>query len=95
MVWDTIGVWYEFDVTPLVQGWVDNPSTNYGLILKPLAGTNVQYNAYSSEYPDPNLRPRLTVIYHPPSPAPPAQGQPQARAPGRLWMLLRSLPGAR
>jgi hypothetical protein len=66
-------VWYEFDVTSLVQGWVDSPSTNYGLVLKPLAGTNVQYNAYSSEHSDPNLRPRLTVIYHPLSPAPPAR----------------------
>ncbi|MBC7224753.1 MAG: DNRLRE domain-containing protein, partial [Anaerolineae bacterium] len=88
VVWDTIGAWHEFDITPLVQGWVDNPASNYGLIIKPLAGTNVQYNAYSSEYPISDFRPKLTVTYHPPSPAPPARSGLPMRALGSLWSSL-------
>jgi hypothetical protein len=54
-------VWAEFDVTPIVQAWVEG--RNNGLILKAFGG-GVFYFA-SSEWPEFPFRPMLTVVYRP------------------------------
>lgn len=53
---------YDWDVTSLVQRWVNDPSTNHGILL---LGQNVDQEVrfYSSEWRVPQQRPKLTVIY--------------------------------
>lgn len=59
------GVWIPWNLSPLVQQWVNNPSLNYGVILldpNPYAvGANRFYA--SSEHTTSAWRPKLTVIY--------------------------------
>ncbi len=55
----------------LVQEWVSNPSSNYGLIL--VTSSNLNFRLASSEYPSASYRPALQVTYTtggtpPPSP---------------------------
>ena len=53
---------HDIDVTTAVQGWVDNPATNFGLLFVPQAIDGLQMR--SSEYvADPSVRPKLTVEY--------------------------------
>lgn len=57
------GVWRNFDVTALVQRWIDGTTTNNGFVVRsPTRGAKPLF--YSSAYTtDPSLRPRLTVRY--------------------------------
>jgi hypothetical protein len=58
--------WYIFDVTPAVNGWVDAPTQNNGMIVMARAGesaSNVQASFASSNHPNPALRPQLVVNY--------------------------------
>jgi hypothetical protein len=55
--------WQSWDLTALVEGWVNGKYPNHGLVL---AGSpDLYWSAFrSSDYPDdPSLRPRLTVTY--------------------------------
>lgn len=64
--------WDEFDVTPLVRGWVNRQFRNDGLLVK-LADegfspctteTNCNYWAYASDdWSEPTLRPKLTIVF--------------------------------
>jgi len=54
--------WYAFDITSLVQAWVDGARPNYGLMLY-ATGNTVEMSFYSSEYSLPAERPRLVVQY--------------------------------
>jgi hypothetical protein len=54
--------WYSFDITSLVQGWVNGARPNYGLMLIG-SGNTVEMSFYSSEYSIPADRPRLVVKY--------------------------------
>jgi hypothetical protein len=61
--------WLTWDVTDLVAEWQVGDVPNYGLLLK-LADAEESYDVPgpllpSSGYPDPSLRPRLTVWYLP------------------------------
>jgi len=63
--------WVTFDVTDLVGAWHDGSVPNNGLLLK-LADDQEAFDVQgpslpSSSYPDPSLRPRLTVWWLPPS----------------------------
>jgi hypothetical protein len=53
-----------------VQGWLDNPATNFGWILKsseaPGGATAKRFN--TREFSDPTLRPALTISFSPPAP---------------------------
>jgi len=55
---------YTFDITSLVQGWVANPSTNHGLVIKATAGPDVEYAIWSSDWLNPSPRPLLQVTYY-------------------------------
>ena len=57
-----INQWYDFDITDLVQAWVDGARPNYGVILIG-SGNTVETSFYSSEYSVPADRPRLVVQY--------------------------------
>jgi hypothetical protein len=60
--------WVAFDVTARVQQWSAGTGSNYGWRLKQTtAGSNAK-TFYSSEYAtDTTLRPKLTVVYAPPT----------------------------
>ena len=56
--------WHAMTVTSQVQAWVNNPSQNFGFVLK----QNLSQTEYrSSEYVTSTLRPKLDVCYTRPS----------------------------
>jgi hypothetical protein len=57
-----ISTWYEWDVTEAVRGWVQNPSANYGLVLKAYGDVKVMYTFASGE-DSVSIRPKLTITY--------------------------------
>jgi hypothetical protein len=63
----------QWDVTSLVQGWLNAPSTNFGLLLNSdPSKLRDRYRSFSSsEDPVAGNRPYLTVVYTPPSSSPP------------------------
>jgi hypothetical protein len=68
-------VWVELDVTGMAAQWVNNPSSNYGVLLTGSGPVTLQYNIYSSESA-PGVavyRPQLCISY---VPAPPATSTP-------------------
>lgn len=65
--------WLLFDVTGAVRQWLQDPSTNHGLMVKSLETTvPSQHILFSSENADSERRPRLTIRYQPPQPTPEA-----------------------
>jgi len=61
--------WYQWDLTQMVTAWVRLERPNYGCVLRDgtgyVAGNPDWRNFCSSQYADPNLRPRLVVRYNP------------------------------
>jgi len=54
--------WYSFDVTDLVDGWLSDPETNYGLVLR--APKDVRdYRFRSSDTSSVTDRPKLVLTY--------------------------------
>ncbi len=68
--------WYSLDVTRAAQGWVADPSANFGTILKGSAGS-LELQIAASEYPIVALRPCLVVTYTEPEVPPAALETPQ------------------
>ncbi|MGC8785986.1 MAG: DNRLRE domain-containing protein, partial [Anaerolineae bacterium] len=56
-------IWYEFDVSDLVRGWVTNPQANYGLLLRASGSSSAAYNFASANYPSISTRPQLVIDY--------------------------------
>lgn len=64
----SIGYWVSFDATALVQGWLNTPSSNYGVLLEQNAivvnGSNNVYGVFDSSYTATNgNEPRLIINY--------------------------------
>lgn len=59
------GVWVTWDVTDMVQDWVDSAAANYGVVLETEAGVSLttQYQARSEEFTTASSRPKLYVEY--------------------------------
>lgn len=65
--------WMTWDVSDLLAGWIDNPSSRHGLLVKDAnevaanPGGNISHHAQfrSREFSDPTLRPYLEVTYVP------------------------------
>ncbi|MCD6520811.1 MAG: DNRLRE domain-containing protein, partial [Anaerolineae bacterium] len=55
---------FDFDVTALVQQWVDDPSSNKGLVIASSEGPSAEFTFGSSENVDPEMRPRLLIRYY-------------------------------
>jgi 2',3'-cyclic-nucleotide 2'-phosphodiesterase (5'-nucleotidase family) len=53
----------ELDVTSAVNGWVHTPADNMGLILSAASTRNMAREFFSSDEPDANVRPKLTIVY--------------------------------
>ncbi|WP_433307539.1 DNRLRE domain-containing protein [Actinoplanes sp. CA-030573] len=63
--------WTNWEAGPLVQRWVDTPSTNKGVLLRLAdeAGPEQRVLFLSAEAAEPSLRPRLRVVYTAPDSA--------------------------
>ncbi|MFA6183598.1 MAG: DNRLRE domain-containing protein [Parcubacteria group bacterium] len=62
--------WYDFDVTNLIQYWLDNPGSNYGGIIKATTEQNTienwkKFSGARKTTSGGSTRPELTVTYHP------------------------------
>ncbi len=58
--------WFSWDLTPLVQEWVDSPGVNHGVLLAAGdEGDSVEYAFLSSEYRLPEFAPKLRVTFLP------------------------------
>ena len=49
------------DITDVVRDWVENPDSNYGIVLKGSGSVSVEYCFASMNWPDERVRPRLVV----------------------------------
>ena len=73
--------WYPFDITDLVQRWVDDPDSNNGAILVGSGNVGVQYELISNERRSVILRPKLVVdlVQGTPTPTPAYTSTPTPR----------------
>jgi len=74
-----INSWNDWDVTALVQAWLNGSRANDGMLLI-ADGNTVEMSFWSSEYSLPDLRPKLTIQYayggQPPEPSPTSEYSP-------------------
>ena len=70
-------LWYWWDVTPAAQAWISDPSANHGTLLLSLPdqpSRRIQFR--SSEYDNPEQRPKLMIRFYPGTPPPTATPTP-------------------
>jgi hypothetical protein len=67
---DRVNKRYQFDVTEVVQGWVDTPWTNQGFVIRGVGGASVEYRLASSDWHNPTVRPWLYLYYRRVTPTP-------------------------
>ncbi len=63
--------WAGIFLTPLVQRWVNDPGSNFGVMLRPFFHKNIEWLIAASEYPVEHYRPKLEIRYYPPDGIPP------------------------
>ncbi|MEM4724563.1 MAG: DNRLRE domain-containing protein, partial [Candidatus Hadarchaeum sp.] len=63
--------WYSFDLTALVQGWVNGSVANNGVLLRAMSSPYVFY-FISAQDSNVNVRPRLVITYRSSGPTPTA-----------------------
>lgn len=70
--------WLEFDVTGLVQDWLQDAEHNYGMLVKSFESRWPSHEIiFSSDHPAASSRPKLTIKYEP---APPTSTPPPVTA---------------
>jgi hypothetical protein len=52
-----------------VQGWINNPATNFGFVIQDYANANKDDLVFSSKEAAVVNRPKLQMVYDPPAPA--------------------------
>jgi len=79
--------YHTFDIKDLVQGWINNPSSNDGVILAPRKdeGKNNSFDIYSHESSVTDGRPCLMVEYTTPTPTPTSTPTPTPTTGSRAW----------
>ena len=58
--------WYGYGMAKLVQEWVSQPASNFGVLLKMPdddVNADIEYRFHSSDVDDPDLRPKLEIVY--------------------------------
>jgi hypothetical protein len=68
---------FDFDVTTLVQGWVNAPLSNHGLMIASSTTASTEYRFRSSDHNEPQYRPKLIIRFRdgePLTPTPTATG---------------------
>ena len=90
---------YSVDVTSVVHSWIENPASNYGILLKSSQNSGTaQYSFASSEHSNKRIRPLLSIEYTlpetQPSPSPVPSASPEPTTPptsdGRNWNTVES-----
>ncbi len=65
LIGPTWGNWVDWDVTDLVQSWVNGQAANEGLLVLGRVGDFTRDVSFrSSEHPEPIYRPKLCVLYY-------------------------------
>lgn len=59
--------WVQLNITSLVQQWVDDPTANFGLLLKGITDRNSQWYFAGAKYADISRRPSLEISYYEPA----------------------------
>jgi hypothetical protein len=69
--------WYTWDVTSAVQGWVQDPASNKGVLIRQV-NTEIggEYDLRESEYAGGEMRPYLTIQYYVVTPTPTSTSTP-------------------
>jgi len=63
--------WFEWDITNMVQGWIDDPESNHGLILVATPYTQIRYAFVSSDTGySKTWQPKLIITYLASTPTP-------------------------
>ncbi|UCE38245.1 MAG: tandem-95 repeat protein [Thermoplasmata archaeon] len=57
--------WVSWNITSLVDGWVNGTYENNGVLLDGPTGTNTWKEFYSSDYASLSFRPKLNITYYP------------------------------
>ncbi len=57
------GQWYAWNITNAAAAWVQNPATNFGLVMEATGQAQVQYDLAASRWGVPAQRPKLTITY--------------------------------
>jgi len=60
---EDLNTWFGFHLTPLVQGWLDDPGSNHGVVLRDISVKNLTYSFASSEHSQVGIRPKLMITY--------------------------------
>lgn len=60
---NAVNTWFQWDITPLAQLWINDASRNQGIILRGAGRQSAYYNFHSSEAPAITYRPQLCVTY--------------------------------
>jgi hypothetical protein len=60
---NAVNTWVQWDITPLVQLWINDPARNYGLVLRGAGDSSVRYGFRSSESTNITQRPQLCLTY--------------------------------
>ncbi|MBM3188887.1 MAG: alpha/beta fold hydrolase [Chloroflexi bacterium] len=61
------GVWYRYNVTDLARGWVQDSSSNHGMLLRGIGGSGTLYLSSSESAIN---KPELIVVWGDPTPTP-------------------------
>lgn len=64
------GVWVEFDITSLVQGWVSGSSANEGILIIEKEDVSREVGFRTANFTDKTQRPKLMVRFFPAPPTP-------------------------
>ena len=65
-----LNVWYELDLTPLVQRWAASPESNHGMLLRGESVISVYYDFAGADHTQQRLGPVLVVNYSTDGPSP-------------------------
>ena len=57
--------WKSWNITSLVDGWVNGTYQNYGVLIYSPTALNTWKDFYSSDYTGVSLRPKLNITYYP------------------------------
>ena len=72
-VFNGVYTWMDLDITEAVRAWVQDPSSNQGILLQGFRmpdGPQVQYRLASAQFPTISLRPVLRITYRVPTVSP-------------------------
>lgn len=64
--------WYSFDITNLVQSWINNTYKNYGIIIRDMITNSGEWKFASSDNTNSSAHPKINITYTIPDLTPPS-----------------------